>query len=243
MKHNYVTTTIAAIEQETPKVKNIMLAMDVEAKPGQYVMVWMPGVHEKPFGVVTTKPFMISVANVGPFTQQIHDLKVGDPLTFRGPYGSSFAPKGKKHLLVGGGYGVVPLYFLACELLKDKSNSVHVLVGSRTKEDLPFVQKFKDLGCTVTLSTDDGSAGFKGYAPDAAREIIEKETFDAVYTVGPLIMMKKVAELAREKKLYCQVSAEGHFKCGGIGLCGACSYKGKLTCVDGPIFDSTILLD
>jgi dihydroorotate dehydrogenase electron transfer subunit len=243
MKNSYKTTKIIKIEQETPKVKNFILDKSVTAKPGQYVMVWIPRVSEKPFSIVTPSPLTLSIAKVGPFTEMIHQLKIGDKISFRGPYGKAFKVKGKKIILVGGGYGVVPLYFLVWNMEKTKRKNMAVIIGARTKAELPFVAKFKKLGCLVKIATDDGSTGFKGFTPQLMEKFMKTEKFDSVYTCGPVIMMKKIAEICHRNKIFCQVSMESFFKCGGIGLCGECSYKGRLVCKGGPIFDSSILID
>lgn len=241
--HNvYKTAKIIKIEKETSKVKNFYLDINVNAKPGQYVMIWIPRVGEKPFAVGRVSPLLVSIAKVGEFSNKVHQLKVGDKITFRGPYGSSFSPKGKKILLVGGGYGMVPLYFIAFQISKTAKKYIRVVIGAQTKSDLVFVSKFKKLGCKVYVSTDDGSAGFKGFSTDLAKTLLEKEKFDSVATCGPEIMMKKIAQMCKEKKVYCQVSIETHFKCGGMGLCGECSYNGLIVCKDGPVFPGKVLL-
>lgn len=243
MNNTYTTATITHIENETPRVKNFVLDTTIEAKPGQYIMLWIPRLNEKPFGVVSPDPLTLSIANVGPFTAAVHNLRRGDTLSFRGPYGSTYKLKGKKFLLVAGGYGVVPLYFLALSMTQQQQESTTVIIGARTQEDLPFVRKFQNLGCTVEVSTDDGSQGHKGFSTQIAAPYIEKKKVDAVYTCGPLVMMKKIAQMSEEHRIYCQVSAETYFKCGGMGLCGECSIHGKLACVDGPVFEGKILLE
>ncbi len=242
MKNRYITSTITKIKVETPKVKTFVLSIDIKAKPGQYVMVWLPGINEKPFSIVSCLPLTLSIAAVGPFTNKIHQLKVGDKLTFRGPYGKFFKIKGKRILLVGGGYGTAPLYFLAQEASKLKRKKVTVIIGARTKSELAFVSKFKKMRCKVLTTTDDGSSGFKGFTPQLVEELIKKEKFDSAYTCGPEIMMKKIAETCKRKKIFCQISMERIFKC-GIGLCGECSCRGKLVCRDGPVFNGKILGD
>ncbi len=242
MKNSYKTATIIKIEKETPRVKTFTLDTSVAAKPGQYIMLWLPGINEKPFGVLYPSPLTISIANVGPATELIHKQKVGDKLTFRGPYGSSFTPKGKRMLLVGGGYGVVPLYFFASSLTPAKRKQITVVIGAKTKADLTFVSQFKKLGCTVKISTDDGSMGYKGYSTDLAQKVLNDEDFASIYTCGPEIMMKKIAAMADKKKIFCEVSVERFFKCGGMGLCGECSLNGHLVCKEGPVFPGRILL-
>ncbi len=240
--NTYKTAKIVKIETETTRVKNFYFDLSIDAMPGQYVMVWMPGLNEKPFGVVATSPLMLSIAKIGPTTEAIHKLKVGDKMTFRGPYGKSFTIKSGKKLLIGGGYGVVPLYFLALTIPQKMREKCTVIIGARTKTEIPFLAKFKKLGCKVMVTTDDGSAGFKGYTTQLAEKLINKEKYSSIYTCGPMVMMKKIAELAHTKKIFCQVSIESFFKCGGFGICGECSFKGRIVCKEGPIFNGTILL-
>jgi dihydroorotate dehydrogenase electron transfer subunit len=242
MKFKYLTATITGIEQETPSVRTFTLDTTVGAKPGQYVMLWMPGVNEKPFGVVTNNPLRLSIANVGPFTQKVHLLQVGDVMTFRGPYGTAFRVSGNHPLLVGGGYGVVPLYLLAQFFSPALRRKTTVVIGAKKKSDLAFISKFKKLGCLVQATTDDGSFGFHGFSTEIAAKIITGGRTDSIYSCGPEIMMKKIAGMANAMHVPCQVSVERHFKCGGMGLCGSCGLNGKLVCVQGPVFPGSVLL-
>lgn len=243
MKNEYKTARIVKIEKETKQVKTFVLDTKIEAKPGQYLMVWLPRLNEKPFGVASVDPLTLSIAKVGPFTEKIHQLKKGDQITYRGPYGSSFTPKGKNVLIIGGGYGVVPLYFFASSMPQIKRKYITVIIGAKTKSELTYITKFKKLGCKVYVTTDNGTAGFKGFTTQLAEKLMKKQRFDSIYTCGPEIMMKKVSQMCKEQKIVCQISAERMFKCGGIGLCGECSLKGFLVCKDGPVFPGKILLE
>jgi len=106
-------TRIGQVIVENAKVKTFILETSLEAEPGQFVMIWLPRVNEKPFSLVDADPLTITVARVGPFTSELHRLEVGDRLWFRGPLGRGFELVGENLLLVGGGYGVAPLAFLA----------------------------------------------------------------------------------------------------------------------------------
>ncbi len=240
-KNNYKTVKIFKVIKEVPKVKIFVLETKLTALPGQYLMVWVPGVNEKPFAVVNSSPLTLLINKIGPTTEIIHQLKKGDKITYRGPYGTSFKLKNGKILLVGGGYGVAPLYFLA-KKAKENKNEIKVIIGAKTKKDLCLVKDFKKITSQVFVSTDDGSSGFKGYASQLAKEILEKEEFAGVYTCGPILMMTRVVQLAKKKDIFCQVSLESFFKCGGYGLCGECSFKGRLVCREGPVFEGKILL-
>lgn len=242
MRTFYQTAKIRSIEKENHRIKNFILDLDLEAQPGQYVMVWIPRMNEKPFGVVTSHPLRLSIAKVGEFTEKIHKLKAGDTLTFKGPYGTSFKNKGTRKLLVAGGYGYVPLYFFCSQLkITDKKKTI-VILGARSKKELSFISKFKKLGCKVLITTDDGSAGYKGFSTDIAKKYIEEKKVDSVYACGPTPMMKKMVQYCLQNKIPCQVSIESFFKCGGMGICGECSYKGILICKEGPVVDGKILL-
>jgi len=243
MKNKYKTARIIKVEQETSVVNNYILDIKLKSKPGQYVMVWIPGQNEKPFSLADGNPLTLSIAKVGPFTEKIHKLKVGDDLSFRGPYGKSFELKGKRILMIGGGYGTVPLYYLASKVPLRLRKNVYVIIGARTKASLPFVAKFKAIGCNVMTTTDDGSTGFPVFTTELAQVLLRKKRIDSVYTCGPEIMMKKIAEFCSRKKVFCQVSMEKYFKCGGLGLCGECSCKGKLVCIDGPVFNGKFLVE
>ncbi len=232
----YSTAKIKELREENYRVRSLVLDCQVNAKPGQFVMVWLPRFDEKPMCVVNEDPLTISVAKVGPFTEKLFELKQGERLSFRGPYGNSFTlPEGaKKILLVGGGYGVAALNFLAKEA-KSKGIETTMIVAARSKQDVILEKEFFDKGAKVFVSTDDGSAGFKGRAHQLAEKLFEEgNKFDCVYAVGPEKMMEAVARLCVEKKFPCQVSLERYMGC-GVGLCGKCDAGGKIVCGDGPI--------
>lgn len=230
--------TISKIENENYRVKTFYFEEALYCSPGQFAMIWLPSVDEKPMSINSGEPFSISFAAVGTFSKALSQLRVGNKVGVSGPYGTNYEFTGKeKHiLLVGGGYGVVPLRFLAQEARKKKIKCT-VIIGAKTEKDLLFEQKFISEGCDVSFSTDDGSKGFKGNAVQLAEQLIAKNKFDAIYTCGPEKMMFYLSKLAQKHKIPCQVSVERFMKC-GIGICGACTVGGKMCCRDGTIMDS-----
>ena len=225
---------IKSIVKENRKTTTFFFYKNIEAEPGQFVMVWIPGLDEKPFAVTFTDPLGITVTKVGPFSSKLHQMYEGQKLGIRGPYGHGFKLKGKKICIVSGGYGIIPLSFLVEKTLT-KNYEVTVIVGAKTKDDLFFLERLKKSKLIIT--TDDGSAGMKGFATDALKEELKKETYDCVYTCGPEIMMRKVFEICEDHEIECQASLERYMKC-GFGVCGQCCIDDLMVCKDGPVFNS-----
>ncbi len=231
---------ILKITKETQDITTITFRYPGPMMPGQFFMIWIPGVDEIPMSVssISSTVKAITFRNIGDATHALSQLKTRDKIGVRGPYGNGFTIKGKHPLFIGGGTGIAMLA-PAVEQAKKRNLSSMVILGAQTKNQLFFEKRFKKYGATVFVSTDDGSAGFKGFASELAQEIIQKEHIDAVYTCGPEQMMKAI--LSCSKTITYQASLERYMKC-AIGLCGQCCIgNGLRVCVDGPIFDGAIL--
>ncbi|HIH20808.1 TPA: dihydroorotate dehydrogenase electron transfer subunit [Candidatus Micrarchaeota archaeon] len=237
MSSYYTTAKIKKIRKENYRVNTIELDCSLEnAQAGQFVMLWFPRLNEKPMCVVRASPLWLSVAAVGDFTNAVDDLKEGDVLSFRGPLGKGFwFDKGAKSiLLVGGGYGVAALNFLANEALKKKIKPVMV-IGARKKEDIIFKKDFEANGIETLIATDDGGEGFKGRAHELAEKLLaEGRKFDCFYACGPEKMMQAVARVAEKNGIESQLALERYMGC-GLGICGKCDAGGELVCKDGPV--------
>ncbi len=216
----------------------------LQAKPGQFVMVWLPGLDEKPFSIASADPFSLTVTDVGFFSKDLCKLKAGERIWVRGPLGQGFKLTGKKHLLVGGGYGSVPLKFLAEQALA-QGCQVSICLGAGKADDLLLADSFETMGCEVRLTTDDGSRGQKGLVTAAVKEALSSFQPDTLYACGPQAMLAALAALCREAGQSAQLSWEGLMRC-GIGLCGSCELEealcrqigvpaGWLVCKDGPV--------
>jgi dihydroorotate dehydrogenase electron transfer subunit len=234
------TAHIVELKDESPQVRTLVLDLDLEAEPGQFVMVWLPGVDEKPFSLVHAEPVTLMVARVGPFTMAVHALGIGDRLWVRGPLGQGFTLPGlptagprRPLLLVGGGYGVAPLHFLA-ERARAAGRAVTMVIGARTAIDVVFAERLAALGARVVVTTDDGSLGQQGVATDAARRLLGEADYQALYACGPEPMLAAVERLARDYELPTQLSYELYMRC-GFGVCGSCAQAGWLVCRDGPV--------
>jgi dihydroorotate dehydrogenase electron transfer subunit len=225
---------IKSVVNESKDVKTFFFDKKIKAEPGQFLMVWIPRLDEKPFAVSFENPLGITVEKVGPFTKEMLTMKRGDKIGIRGPYGNGFKLKGKNICLVSGGCGVIPLALLAEKFKKVK---ITAIVGANTKNDLFFAKRLKKDCSKVIVMTDDGSFGKKRLPTDTMKDLLKTEKFDYVYTCGPEIMMKKVFEICEKHDIECQASLERYMKC-GFGLCGQCCIDDIRICKDGPVLNS-----
>ena len=250
--------TVEKIIDETPTVRTLIFSDQVLSKvlPGQFAMVWIPGVNELPMSVMTShgsNEAGFTVRKRGESSTALYNLKVGDKIGVRGPYGNSFATENirvltdAKVLLIGGGTGLVPLMRYLDFLVNPAINgaSVTLLMGSKTKDEVFFEETAKEFvysktKLTVISVTEDGSYGEKGYVTDVLEKLLEENTYDAIYTCGPELMMHKVVKLANEKGIFVQASLERMMKC-GVGICGSCCVGQDLACRDGTVFDGEYL--
>ena len=235
--------TIERIVDETPTVRTLYFHDPVlaDVKPGQFAMVWIPGVNELPMSVMVSNvddQAALTVRKRGESSTALYNLKVGDKIGVRGPYGNSFEIKDGKILLIGGGTGLVPLMRLI--KFTKPENTITVLMGSQTKDEVFFEETAKKLlvknSHEIIPVTEDGSYGEKGYVTDVLEKLLEKNTYDAIYTCGPELMMYKTVQMAQKKGIFVQASLERMMKC-GVGICGSCCVNDILACRDGTIFD------
>jgi dihydroorotate dehydrogenase electron transfer subunit len=185
-------------------------------------------------------PLSLTIAQIGPFTRALCDLRAGDRLWVRGPYGRGFGDLGRSRLLlIAGGSGAAGLALLA-KRARQQGSAVGVVLGARTAGLLMLRWRYQALGCDTMLATDDGTLGFHGNALEAARPLLDTLPIDALYACGPEPMLRAVARAARERKIPCWVSLERVMKC-GIGVCGSCHCGDKLVCADGPVFPGEVV--
>ncbi len=225
---------VARVEPENENTNTYIMEGSLDATPGQFVMAWLPGIDEKPFSLAAADPITLTVARVGPFTTALHALRPGDRLWLRGPVGSGFVLGRAPALLVGGGYGAAPLWFLA-RRLRAAGQVVRVALGARTAAALVLERRFADLGCAVHVATDDGSRGRPGVVTDLARDLFAVNPASALYGCGPEPMLNALEVLARDLRVPCQLSYEANMMC-GLGICGSCAHGDRLVCRDGPVF-------
>ena len=158
----------------------------------------------------------------GPGTEYLSTLRAHSMLDLIGPTGRGFAlPKRRAHcLLVGGGIGAAPLFFLADEL-RNEGHRVDVILGARSQRFLLNAIDVRRLASVYHITTEDGSMGETGRVTDVLEETIEKCETEVVYTCGPHPMLAAVARMCVEKKIPVQVAVEELMAC-GYGVCMTC---------------------
>ncbi|MBS3788548.1 dihydroorotate dehydrogenase electron transfer subunit [Candidatus Bipolaricaulota bacterium] len=225
---------IKSVKGKTPSVKTFKVydPPSTGADPGQFVMVWVPGSGEIPLAISGADENIVdlTIKRRGSTTEDLHDLKVGDKLGIRGPYGNGFSIPERPSLLVAGGYGIAPLRYFH-QKYADQVR-IHVLAGASTGDELLYVDELEPSAVT----TEDGSRGHEGTVLHPFKEIIRDEKIENIYASGPEKMINSVFEICREKGLHLEASLERIMKC-GVGICGSCLIDGFRVCQDGPVVD------
>jgi len=236
---------IQEIKRESPTAKTFIFQdkLCAKAEPGQFIMVWIPGVDEIPFSLSTITPnglTSITVAQVGEATKAIHQRKQGDVLGIRGPYGKGFTLASGNIMIAGGGTGLAPLMPLTEKIVK-LSTKLTFLLGAKTKDELLFLDRtnktLSKVNSEIVATTEDGSYGLKGIITDQAEQKLAKKKFDMIYACGPEQMMHKMFFLAEQYHTPLQASLERIMHC-AIGLCGSCVIGKFRVCRDGPVLTS-----
>jgi len=248
------TIKVSRVINESMGVKTLIFKKltELKPKPGQFAMIWVPGVDEVPMSISAcdeVNNWAITVKNVGECTQSLYELAINDYIGVRGPLGNYFklpTDRNKMIFLVGGGIGMAPLRFLAHDLNKSGYN-FKIIQGAKVESDLLYMDEFYDYGrenSEFHFCTDDGSYGVKGFASDLFEKLIKDFTpkqfkKTVVYSCGPEIMIYKLFQKCEKHNIEFYASLERIMRC-GCGLCGLCVLDplGLLVCKDGPVFSS-----
>ncbi|MBQ2676545.1 MAG: GNAT family N-acetyltransferase [Clostridia bacterium] len=186
----------------------------------------------------------------GEGTQWLSQRKAGESLVVFGPLGKGFNFKSKpRHIvLIGGGIGTPPM-LKTLKTAVENGCIVDVILGFRNKSLVILEDEFKAVANSVTVCTDDGSYGVKGFVTDALKDVLKSQQIDCVMTCGPTPMLKAIAGVCMDNKVSCQVSLEERMGC-GVGACVCCVCKVKLqgfkgyqqVCKSGPVFDAKAIV-
>ncbi|MBI5158485.1 FAD/NAD(P)-binding protein, partial [Candidatus Micrarchaeota archaeon] len=232
---------IRKVAVETPDVKTFSLEMEekMRFKPGQFVELSILGIGEAPISISSCprdELLELSVKRVGDVTNVLHELKLGDSVWVRGPYGNGWPEVEENDLVVGGGIGIAPL-----RPVVRRAGKISVYYGARTPEDLCFKKELKEWGkkMKVEVTVDSEGAGWNGSVGPVTALIEKAGRLDGKALIcGPPIMIKFVADALKKKGVKEEnvfVSLERVMKC-GFGKCGRCMLGGKYVCTDGPVF-------
>ncbi len=231
-EENYTTKTITFNDKLCGK-----------AEPGQFVMVWIPGVDEIPISLSGIKPdgvTSITVNSVGDASNALNKKIKGEIIGIRGPYGKGFVTTKGNLMLIGGGTGIGPLMPLAERLVKI-ANKLTIVSGVKSKENLLFIERINkicsEINSEIICTTEDGSYNLSGFVTDHVELKLKQEKFDMIYTCGPEPMMFKLFLLAEQFKIPLQASLERIMRC-SIGLCGSCQIGKLRVCKEGPVLSS-----
>ncbi|HEV2449885.1 MAG TPA: dihydroorotate dehydrogenase electron transfer subunit [Thermoplasmata archaeon] len=226
--------------QETPSTVTIRFEDPSAADPGQFVMLWLPGDDELPMSLSYTGRLKgVTVKAMGATSRRVLALATGDRVGVRGPYGNRFDLSPRRILVVGGGSGTAVLA-PAAEAAQARGSEVTAALGATTAAEMLFAERLASSGVTVHVATDDGSRGHSGYVTVVADRLLGSGRFDAVWTCGPEIMMRKVLASARAAGVAAFGSVERQMKC-SLGLCDACALGPYHVCIDGPVFPGAVL--
>lgn len=264
-----------AIARDTYRVRFHCPELARRIVPGQFVMLRLAGSNDpllgRPLALYDTvlaegaRGPAVGIDLVylvlGKMTGRLSKLLPGQSLEVWGPLGNGFTPTAAEHLvMVAGGIGQTPFPALAAEALGQRTygdpprtarrvGRVTLCYGARNKDYLAGVDDFLRLGVDVRTSTDDGTAGHRGFVTDLLEQVLDKSPAAHVVCCGPEPMMERVAHITAGRGVPCQVSLETPMAC-GIGICFSCvarvrdaegSWDYRRTCVEGPVFDAAAL--
>ena len=250
---------VSEIVEETSNIKTFVLKPKeiLEFRAGQFIELTVPGIGEAPF-TPSSSPYTkdrieVTIMNVGRVTEALHNLKEGESVGIRGPYGKEYPLsefRGKEILIVGGGVGLAPLRSLLLTLTHDLSPYKRIIFcyGARTPKDIVYknsiLNGWQDINrekLSFRITVDSGDETWKGKVGlvTTTLDSLDIEIDKSISIVcGPPIMMKfatfKLLDLGyKPENIY--LSMEKNMSC-GIGKCGHCILGKYYVCKDGPVF-------
>ena len=245
LKKEELSPSVYAMEIDAPRVAK-------KAEPGQFVVLRVSETGERiPLTIANfdreSGRILIVFQVIGASTMELAALGEGDAiLDFVGPLGqpSEIAKLDGTMVVVGGGIGVAPTFPIA-RAMKEAGNKVIAIMGAKTKDILIMEDEMKAVTDEIVVTTDDGSRGIKGFVTNAVQALVDRgENIAQITAIGPVIMMKSVADATRALGIKTVVSLNP-IMVDGTGMCGGCRVtvgdETKFACVDGPEFDGHLV--
>jgi anaerobic sulfite reductase subunit B len=257
MNNPYIPQKVKVTEffRESPDNFSIVIDFKVKHQPGQFVQVSIPGIGEAPISICSySDKFMrLDIREVGSVTHSLSQLREGDNLFVRGPYGKGYPMeqlKGNNIMIIGGGCGVAPLKGIIDYIDQHRSDykNVDLFFGYRSVSDVLFKRESpewkKNYNLMMSVDKLDNPDSMicydlkEGMIIDHMKKVDLKKDNTVAFLCGPPIMIRKIMDLLKEKGFHSDqlfVSTERLMQC-GLGICGHCMIHGKYTCLDGPVF-------
>ena len=245
LKKEELSPNVYAMEIDAPRVAK-------KAEPGQFIVLRVDEKGERiPLTIANfdreTGRILIVFQVIGASTMELAALNEGDSvLDFVGPLGrpSEIGKLDGTMVVVGGGIGVAPTFPIA-RAMKEAGNKVIAIMGAKTKDILVMEDEMKQGTDEIVVTTDDGSRGIKGFVTNAVQALVDRgEKIAQITAIGPVIMMKSVADATRDLGIKTVVSLNP-IMVDGTGMCGGCRVtvgdETKFACVDGPEFDGHLV--
>ena len=245
LKKEELSPSVYAMEIDAPRVAK-------KAEPGQFVVLRVSETGERiPLTIANfdreSGRILIVFQVIGASTMELAALGEGDAiLDFVGPLGrpSEIAKLDGTMFVVGGGIGVAPTFPIA-RAMKEAGNKVIAIMGAKTKDILIMEDEMKAVTDEIVVTTDDGSRGTKGFVTNAVQALVDRgENIAQITAIGPVIMMKSVADATRALGIKTVVSLNP-IMVDGTGMCGGCRVtvgdETRFACVDGPEFDGHLV--
>ena len=244
VKKRILAPAIALLEVDAP-------AVAAKVEPGQFVIVRVDELGERiPLTVMDFDrekgTITIVVQDVGYSSALITAMNEGDEFQdFVGPLGLASGIENHGTVVcIGGGLGIAPIYPIA-RALKDAGNHVISVLGSRSADLLILEEEMRAVSNEVVIATNDGSMGVKGFVTDGLAQVLDQgHQVKVIWAIGPLVMMKAVADYTQPLGIKTIVSMNP-IMVDGTGMCGACRIsvgkETKFACVDGPEFDGHLV--
>lgn len=243
---------IEKVRRETPNVKTFWFKMENGGKlvfrPGQVIMVSIFGFGESTFGIIPTGNkgvYEFSVKKIGTVTGKLFELKKGDPIGIRGPFGNGYPlekMEGNDIVIVGGGIGFPPLKSLMLEILKKRKKYGNIILcyGAKTPQDIVYKKEIREWKkkVDVRVTVDKACKEWKGNVGVVTNLLEDLEGKGLAFVCGPPVMMKFVTKKLREREFegrHIYVSMERLMHC-GTGMCGHCNIGKVYVCKNGPVF-------
>ena len=231
---------VRQLEIEAPRIAR-------KQQPGQFVIVRLDEHGERiPLTIESSDPLRgtvtVVVQAVGKTTALMNELCTGDTiLDVVGPLGKpSEIENFGNAIVIGGGVGTA-IALPTARALSQAGNTVYSIIGARTKDLLILTDQVREVSDRLFLMTDDGSCGEQGLVTDKLKQLVREEKIDYVLAIGPIPMMRAVANVTRETGIRTVVSLNS-IMVDGTGMCGGCRVlidgKSQFACVDGPEFDA-----